>query len=73
MKFGICHNLEAAPDARPITEAGETFEVDMDRTPLGDIPGMTKYKVQATVTRYLLDKMRATTDRRAAERSQALP
>jgi uncharacterized protein YndB with AHSA1/START domain len=42
--------LDAAPDAQPITEVGQTFDMHMDRTPLGDIPGLTKYSVRNTVT-----------------------
>ena len=30
--------LEAAPDDSPLTKVGETFDMDMDRAPLGDIP-----------------------------------
>src|SRR4051794_35765809 len=41
--------LEAAVDARPLTAVGDTFDMDMDREPLGDIP-MGKYKVRNTVT-----------------------
>src|SRR5687768_13673093 len=41
--------LEAAPDARPLTAVGDTFDMDMDREPLGDFP-MGKYKVRNTVT-----------------------
>ncbi len=43
--------LEAAPDDRPLTTVGETFDMDMDRQPLGDIPNLTKYQVRNTVTR----------------------
>jgi hypothetical protein len=43
--------LEAAPDATPLTAVGQTFDIDMDRTPLNDIPGLVKYKVRNTVTR----------------------
>ena len=43
--------LEAAPDARPLTSVGDTFDVAMDRTPLNDIPGLVKYSVRNTVTR----------------------
>ena len=43
--------LEAATDARPLTAVGETFDIDMDREPLGDIPDMGKYKVRNTVTK----------------------
>ena len=42
--------LEAAPDARPVTAVGDTFDMDMDRAPLNDIPGMGKYQVRNTVT-----------------------
>ncbi len=31
--------LDAEPDAQPITEVGQTFDMHMDRTPLGDIAG----------------------------------
>jgi hypothetical protein len=43
--------LVAAVDARPLTSVGDTFEMDMDREPLGDVPDMGKYKVQNTVTK----------------------
>lgn len=43
--------LEAAPDARPLTEVGQTFDMRMDRTPLNDIPGLVKYEVRNVVTR----------------------
>jgi len=42
--------LEAAPDARPVTAVGDTFDIAMDRTPLNDIPGLVKYSVRNTVT-----------------------
>lgn len=42
--------LDAAPDAKPLTAVGETFDMEMDRTPLNDIPGLVKYKVRNTVT-----------------------
>ncbi len=32
------------------TAAGDTFEMAMDRTPLGDLPGVTDYTVCVTVT-----------------------
>jgi hypothetical protein len=41
--------LEAAPDSRPL-HAGDTFDMHMDRAPLGDIPGMGKYTVRNHVT-----------------------
>ncbi len=42
--------LVAAGDARRVTGAGDAFEMDMDREPLGDIP-MGKYRVRNVVTR----------------------
>jgi hypothetical protein len=45
--------LEAAPDAGPVTAVGDTFDMDMDRTPLSDIPGLVKYKVRNTVTQFV--------------------
>jgi hypothetical protein len=49
--------LEAAPDAKPLTAVGDTFDMDMDRTPLGDIPDLTKYKVRNTVTQFIPDRL----------------
>ena len=49
--------LEAAPDARPLGAVGETFAMDMDREPLGDIPNMGKYKVLNTVTQIVPDRL----------------
>jgi len=49
--------LESAPDTRPITAAGETFDMDMDRAPLGDIPEMGKYQVRNTVTQFVPDRL----------------
>ncbi|MFI5046917.1 MAG: SRPBCC family protein [Acidimicrobiia bacterium] len=49
--------LEAATDARPIHEVGETFDMDMDRAPLGDVPSMGKYKVRNTVTQIVPDRL----------------
>jgi uncharacterized protein YndB with AHSA1/START domain len=40
--------LVAARDARPLTAVGDTFDMDMDREALGDIP-LGKYKVRNTV------------------------
>jgi hypothetical protein len=48
--------LEAAPDAERLAAAGDTFEILMDREPLGDIP-MGKYKVLNTVTRIVPDEL----------------
>jgi hypothetical protein len=49
--------LEATPHARPLTAVGETFDMDMDREPLGDIPDMGKYKVRNTVTQFIPDRL----------------
>jgi uncharacterized protein YndB with AHSA1/START domain len=41
--------LVAAPNAQRLTEPGETFTINMDREPLGDVP-LGKYWVTNTVT-----------------------
>jgi Polyketide cyclase / dehydrase and lipid transport len=43
-----------ATDARPLRAVGDTFDMDMDREPLGDLP-MGKYKVRNTVTSIVPD------------------
>jgi len=45
--------LQAAPCARPLTAVGQTFDMDMDRRPLGDIPNMAEYQVRCTVTQLI--------------------
>ena len=47
--------LMAAPNAQPLRAVGDTFLMDMDREPLGDIP-MGKYQVQNKVTRFKQDE-----------------
>ena len=49
--------LVASPGARPLTAVGETFDMAMNREPLGDIPGMTDYDVRNTVTRLVPDRL----------------
>jgi Polyketide cyclase / dehydrase and lipid transport len=49
--------LQAAPDTRPLTAVGQTFDMDMDRRPLGDIPNMAEYKVRCTVTQLIPDRL----------------
>jgi hypothetical protein len=49
--------LDAAPDAQPLTAVGETFDMNMDRTPLNDIPGLVKYTVRNTVTQIEPDRL----------------
>ena len=41
--------IEGAIDARPLTAVGDTFDMDMDREPLGDVP-LGKYQVRNWVT-----------------------
>jgi hypothetical protein len=41
--------LEAALDAQPLVAVGDTFDMDMDREPLGDVP-LGKYQVRNWVT-----------------------
>jgi hypothetical protein len=47
--------LMAAPGARIITAVGDTFVIDMDREPLGDVP-MGKYQVENLVTAFQQDR-----------------
>ena len=49
--------LQAAADAGPLTAVGQTFDMDMDRRPLGDIPNMAEYKVCCTVTQLVADRL----------------
>ena len=46
--------LMAAPDAERIGKVGDTFVMNMDREPLGDLP-MGKYTVKNTVVRFTSD------------------
>lgn len=46
--------LLLAPDAKTLTAVGDTFDINMDREPLGDIP-LGKYTVRNTVTRFVHD------------------
>ena len=55
--------LRAAPDARPLTAVGQTFDIEMDRRPLGDVPNtralqqlvmtVPDYLVRCTVTKLI--------------------
>lgn len=49
--------LEAAADAKSPTAVGETFDMDMDRTALNDIPGLVKYKVRNVITQIVPDRL----------------
>ena len=46
--------LVTAPDAAPMRAIGDTFIMDMDREPLGDIP-LGKYTVENLVTDFVAD------------------
>ena len=41
--------LLSAPDDTPLTAVGDSFVINMDREPLGDVPEMGKYDVLNTV------------------------
>ena len=47
--------LVAAPDAHRLVAVGDSFEMDMDRESLGDVP-LGKYRVVNTVTRIVVNK-----------------
>ena len=49
--------LDGAPDDRSLTTVGETFDMDMDREPLGDIPNLKKYQVRNAVTQIVPDHL----------------
>jgi hypothetical protein len=48
--------LQAAPDATRVSAVGDTFAMEMDREPLGDLP-MGKYTSFNTVTRFEPDSL----------------
>ncbi len=48
--------MQQAPEAQPLSAVGDSFVVDMDREPLGDIP-MGKYQVRCNVTRIVPDSL----------------
>ena len=45
-----------ASDSAPVTAVGDTFEVHMDRRPLGDIPDMAEYDVTVVITGFEQDR-----------------
>ena len=49
--------LEATGDTKRLTAVGETFDMQMDRTPRNDIPGLVKYTVRNTVTQIIPDRL----------------
>jgi hypothetical protein len=48
--------LVAPVDARPLRAVGDSFVMNMDRDPLGDLP-MGKYQVRNTVTKFEADAL----------------
>jgi uncharacterized protein YndB with AHSA1/START domain len=48
--------LQAAPRAKRLEKPGDTFEMEMDREPLGDVP-MGRYEALNTVTRIIPDAL----------------
>ncbi|MFN0091396.1 MAG: polyketide cyclase [Acidimicrobiales bacterium] len=49
--------LKGAIDAHPLGSVGDTFDMDMDRTPLNDIPGLVEYQVRNVVTQIEPDRL----------------
>ena len=49
--------LDAPPDDEQLTRVGQTFDMDMDREPLGDIPNLKKYQFRNTVTQIIPDHL----------------
>ena len=59
--------LRAAPGATPLTAVGQTFDIEMDRRPLGSVPNtkalhqlvvtVPDYLVRCTVTRLIPDRL----------------
>jgi hypothetical protein len=49
--------LDGVLEGEQLTAVGDTFDMDMDREPLGDIPGLTKYQVRNTVTEIVPDRL----------------
>jgi hypothetical protein len=48
--------LVVSPTTKRLEAVGDTFDMDMDREPLGDIP-LGKYKVRNTVTKFVPDAL----------------
>jgi hypothetical protein len=48
--------LVVSPNSKRLEAVGDTFDMDMDREPLGDIP-LGKYKVRNTVTKFVPDAL----------------
>lgn len=49
--------LTAAAGTERPTAVGDTFDMDMDRRPLNDIPNLTDYQVRNTVTRFIPNRL----------------
>lgn len=50
-------SLVSAPSNERLTKVGDTFLMDMDREPLGDIAGMGKYQVENEVVAIEHDRL----------------
>lgn len=48
--------LVATPESRPVSAVGDTFTMEMDRAPLGDLP-MGRYAVVNTITAIEPDRL----------------
>ncbi|MSO80000.1 MAG: polyketide cyclase [Acidimicrobiia bacterium] len=49
--------LVSSVDAGTTTKVGDTFDMNMDREPLGDFPEMGKYQVRNTVTQIVPNRL----------------
>jgi hypothetical protein len=49
--------LVTTPSAAPVTAVGDTFVMNMDRRPLGDIPDMAEYDVTVVITGFEQDAL----------------
>lgn len=49
--------LRTSSSTSRLTKIGETFDVEMDRRPLGDIPDLTYYTVRNIVTNIIPDRL----------------
>ena len=50
-------SLISAPSNHQLTAVGDTFLMDMDREPIGDIPDMGKYQVENEVTAFEANRL----------------
>jgi uncharacterized protein YndB with AHSA1/START domain len=50
-------SLVSAPSNQRLTQVGDTFLMDMDREPLGDVPDMGRYQVENEVVAIEQDRL----------------